>query len=214
MGKCYLCVNPAWPEWTKIGITSNVKKRLNGYQTGTPFNDYEFKTLIQFKYSDILEDCVQIHFNGVSEPKEWMNKPHDIVLPVFMDYKQKIEKNPEEWRKWVESKKEEVEGDTYKYIKYGKKHQGSKWKFKFTNSEGLELLINNKELNVNVDDIDITKSYTSRELAELLKVYDSEGNPYQAIVTSWGKPTRSKYDWKNNLPNGMSNIYGIERISI
>ena len=36
-----------------------------------------------------------------------------------MDYKEKIEKNPEKWSKWPMSKKEEVESDNYKYVKYG-----------------------------------------------------------------------------------------------
>ena len=99
------------------------------------------------------------------EPKEWVNKPHDEVLPVFMDYKEKIEKNPEKWSKWSMSKKEEVESDNYKYVKYGR-HVGSKWKFKFTNKEDLKFLIDSKQLDVSVDDIDITKFYTSRELGK------------------------------------------------
>ena len=209
MSNCYLLVNPAWPGYTKVGITVSPKKRMGNYNSGTPFNDYQFKTLIPFEHSSILEDCVLIHFMTASEPKEWINKPYDEVLPVFMDYKQKIEKNPEKWEKWVESKKEEVEGDAYQYVKYGKNHHGSKWKYKFTNIESLKMLIDSKELDVNIDDIDITKKYTSRELAEVLNVYDNEGEPYNAIVAGWGTPSSSKYNF-----NGMFNKWGIHRVSI
>ena len=55
---------------------------------------------------------------------------------------------------------------------------GSKWKFKFTNKEDLKFLIDSKQLDVSVDDIDITKFYTSRELPEVLRVYDNEGVSY------------------------------------
>jgi hypothetical protein len=214
MSNTYLLTNPAWSGWTKVGVTVHPKKRLVNYNTATPFNDCEFKTIIPFEHSSILEDCVLIHFNGASEPKEWVNKPHDEILPVFMDYKQKIEKNPEKWRKWVESKKEEVEGDTYKYVKYGKESAGSKWKFKFTNKEGLKLLIDSKELDVNVDDVDVTKFYTSRELAVILKVYKNNGDPYQALIGGWGKNRRAKYYHQINLPDGMFNKYGIHRVEI
>ena len=40
-GYLYIIVNRAWPEWTKIGITDNLNKRLNSYQTSSPFRDYE-----------------------------------------------------------------------------------------------------------------------------------------------------------------------------
>ena len=178
MSYSYLLVNPSCSEWTKVGITTHPKKRLPSYNTPTPFSDSEYKTIISFEHNSILEDCVLIHFNGASEPKEWVNKPHDEVLPVFMDYKEKIEKNPEKWSKWSMSKKEEVESDNYKYVKYGRQAAGSKWKFKFTNKEDLKFLIDSKQLDVSVDDIDITKFYTSRELMEVLRVYDNEGSPY------------------------------------
>lgn len=48
-GFVYMITNPAWNEWCKIGITTNMEKRLNSYQTSSPHRDfkickYEFST--------------------------------------------------------------------------------------------------------------------------------------------------------------------------
>lgn len=40
-GYLYIIKNKAWPDWVKIGITENLNKRLNNYQTSSPFRDYE-----------------------------------------------------------------------------------------------------------------------------------------------------------------------------
>lgn len=40
-GYLYIIKNKAWPDWVKIGITENLNKRLNSYQTSSPFRDYE-----------------------------------------------------------------------------------------------------------------------------------------------------------------------------
>lgn len=40
-GYLYIIQNPAWPNWLKIGITDNLNKRLQSYQTSSPFRDYK-----------------------------------------------------------------------------------------------------------------------------------------------------------------------------
>ena len=40
-GYLYIIKNKAWPDWVKIGITENLDKRLNNYQTSSPFRDFE-----------------------------------------------------------------------------------------------------------------------------------------------------------------------------
>jgi len=40
-GYLYIIQNPAWPNWLKIGITDNLDKRLQSYQTSSPFRDYK-----------------------------------------------------------------------------------------------------------------------------------------------------------------------------
>ena len=39
-GFIYIITNPAWPNWCKIGLTINLQKRLNGYNTHAPLRDY------------------------------------------------------------------------------------------------------------------------------------------------------------------------------
>lgn len=40
-GYLYIVQNSAWPDWVKIGITENLDKRLQQYQTASPFRDYK-----------------------------------------------------------------------------------------------------------------------------------------------------------------------------
>ena len=42
-GYVYIITNRAWPEWVKIGMAIDSEDRLNGYQTSSPFRDYELK---------------------------------------------------------------------------------------------------------------------------------------------------------------------------
>ena len=40
-GEIYAITNTAWINWYKIGKAVNAKDRLNAYQTGSPFRNYE-----------------------------------------------------------------------------------------------------------------------------------------------------------------------------
>lgn len=42
-GHIYVITNPAWPDWCKVGMTSqkDLSNRLAQYQTNSPFRDYE-----------------------------------------------------------------------------------------------------------------------------------------------------------------------------
>jgi|DEB0MinimDraft_6_1074348.scaffolds.fasta_scaffold87529_2 hypothetical protein len=40
-GDVYLIINPAWPEWIKVGKALDAQNRCHGYQTSSPFRDYE-----------------------------------------------------------------------------------------------------------------------------------------------------------------------------
>ena len=41
LGEVYIITNDAWPEWVKVGKAVSADDRLNGYQTSSPFRDYE-----------------------------------------------------------------------------------------------------------------------------------------------------------------------------
>jgi hypothetical protein len=46
-GFLYLVTSPAYPEWVKVGQTSDFEKRLSAYQTASPHADY---SMVEVKY--------------------------------------------------------------------------------------------------------------------------------------------------------------------
>ncbi len=40
-GQVYIITNPCFPEWVKVGMAVDAEDRLRGYQTSSPFRDYE-----------------------------------------------------------------------------------------------------------------------------------------------------------------------------
>ena len=40
-GHLYVITNKSYPGWVKVGITKNLKRRLQTYQTCSPHRDYE-----------------------------------------------------------------------------------------------------------------------------------------------------------------------------
>ena len=49
-GEVYAITNTAWINWYKIGKAVNAKDRLNAYQTGSPFRNYEL--VMSYKTQD------------------------------------------------------------------------------------------------------------------------------------------------------------------
>ncbi len=49
-GFIYIITNEQYPDWVKIGITKNLKRRLQTYQTYSPFRN--FKILYSIQYHD------------------------------------------------------------------------------------------------------------------------------------------------------------------
>ena len=43
-GQVYIITNPNFLEWVKVGMAVDSEDRLNGYQTSSPFRDYELFT--------------------------------------------------------------------------------------------------------------------------------------------------------------------------
>lgn len=86
---CYVVINPAWPEWVKIGFTSKseMKTRLSTYQTGTPFRDYEVYHEVYF--DDAKEAEKEVHrrlklMNATRSPgTEWFKMPKSIAANMI-----------------------------------------------------------------------------------------------------------------------------------
>lgn len=86
---CYVIINPAWPEYVKIGFTSKseMKERLSTYQTGTPFRDFEVYHEVHFDNARIAEK--EIHkrlkqMNATRLPNsEWFKMPKKIAANII-----------------------------------------------------------------------------------------------------------------------------------
>ena len=48
-GQVYIIVNPAWPDWVKIGMAVDAEDRCNGYQTSSPMRDYKLVYTVDTK---------------------------------------------------------------------------------------------------------------------------------------------------------------------
>lgn len=40
-GQIYIMINPAYPGWCKVGMAVDAEDRVNQFQTGSPFRDYQ-----------------------------------------------------------------------------------------------------------------------------------------------------------------------------
>ena len=54
-GEIYAITNTAWVNWYKIGKAVNAKDRLNAYQTGSPFRNYELITAFKVNNRHVAE---------------------------------------------------------------------------------------------------------------------------------------------------------------
>ena len=80
-GYVYAIVNPAWPDWVKIGMAIDVDDRCNGYQTSSPFRDYEI--LYSCYVSDRRKAERASHKRAeklaLERSGEWFKIDHDLV---------------------------------------------------------------------------------------------------------------------------------------
>jgi hypothetical protein len=64
-GQVYIITNPCFPEWVKVGMAVDAEDRLRGYQTSSPFRDYELF------YSWSVNDRRTAETEAHSILKEW-----------------------------------------------------------------------------------------------------------------------------------------------
>jgi hypothetical protein len=64
-GQVYIITNPCFPEWVKVGMAVDAEDRLRGYQTSSPFRDYELF------YSWSVHDRRAAETEAHSILKEW-----------------------------------------------------------------------------------------------------------------------------------------------
>tara|TARA_R100001224_G_scaffold51825_1_gene30235 strand:- start:1840 stop:2424 length:585 start_codon:yes stop_codon:yes gene_type:complete len=83
-GYVYAIINPAWPNWVKIGMAIDAEDRLNGYQTSSPMRDYELIHSVYFKNRSKAERNAHKLAEKIAERKgEWFNITNKQAIKVL-----------------------------------------------------------------------------------------------------------------------------------
>ncbi len=88
-GFVYVINNPAWPDWVKVGMTTDAARRGRDYQTGSPFRDYNmvaFEKVVDRRKVEaaLLED---LEAYGRREG-EWFQLPVPFVVSRLQYFSQ------------------------------------------------------------------------------------------------------------------------------
>jgi hypothetical protein len=86
-GEVYIITNKAFPNWYKVGKAVNAEDRLNGYQTSSPFRDYELRYSAKFDNRHKAEtDVHRLLRNVLSESHcqgEWFNADYEVIKDMI-----------------------------------------------------------------------------------------------------------------------------------
>jgi len=83
-GYVYAIINPAWPNWVKIGMAIDAEDRLNGYQTSSPMRDYKLIHSVYFKNKSRAERNAHKLAEKIAERKgEWFNISDKQAIKVL-----------------------------------------------------------------------------------------------------------------------------------
>lgn len=70
-GHLYVIVNPAWPDFCKIGRSTDAVTRLRTYQTASPHRDYQLHHFRWFPDVCLAERTLKNTYQGVEKNGEW-----------------------------------------------------------------------------------------------------------------------------------------------
>lgn len=85
-GYIYCLTNKAFTGWVKVGLTTNPKHRLDGYNTGDPFRAYAYEYL--HEVDDVYEAERSVHGvlnETVESTYEWFNLDVDQAIKIIKE---------------------------------------------------------------------------------------------------------------------------------
>lgn len=84
-GEVYIICNTAWPDWVKVGKAVNSEDRLNGYQTSSPFRDYEIVATLSTDNRHTKEREMHKIFSHFAEERkgEWFKIDKVTAIKLF-----------------------------------------------------------------------------------------------------------------------------------
>lgn len=81
-GYLYIITNKAWPGYVKVGVTENLEKRLNQYQTADPFRSYVLEfSLYHPRYLEAekkIKDAMKPFAKSIKN--EWFEVDYKIAV--------------------------------------------------------------------------------------------------------------------------------------
>lgn len=84
-GHVYAIINPAWPGWIKIGMTIDLDRRLDAYQTYSPKKDYSVAYSIEVRDRRLFENLAHRMASDASTSSsgEWFELPLSEVSSIL-----------------------------------------------------------------------------------------------------------------------------------
>jgi len=84
-GHIYIVHNKAWPNWYKVGKAVIADDRLNGYQTSSPYRDYELLYAVEFDNRHRAETDVHKLLRNVLSDDYYSNEWFKADIEVIQD---------------------------------------------------------------------------------------------------------------------------------
>ena len=84
-GEVYLVINPAWPDWVKLGKAAIATDRLSGYQTGSPYRDYIIlcSVYVDNRHETEKELLTTFKKHATEYKGEWFKMPHGEAIDLL-----------------------------------------------------------------------------------------------------------------------------------
>lgn len=84
-GYVYAIVNPAWPEWIKVGKAVSADDRLSGYQTSSPHRDYRIIATMASDDRHEQERVIHKVFSDecLQRKGEWFKLAEQSAINIF-----------------------------------------------------------------------------------------------------------------------------------
>ena len=100
-GYLYIISNPAFPEYLKIGITENIKDRLNTYQTSSPHRNYQVEYYILHPKYKVAEKKIKemMHYFSTDsiQKGEWFRISLPIAITRLQESLDDYNENPSKY---------------------------------------------------------------------------------------------------------------------
>ena len=95
-GFIYIISNSAFPNYYKIGITTNIKSRLRTYQTSSPYRNYKIEYYVEHEDCYNAEQLIHSDMERFATRwrKEWFECSNLQIIKDHLDMSRFPDENP------------------------------------------------------------------------------------------------------------------------